>query len=34
MSCPTLKGIKNGKFSQGAHNLREEPGGISGYTIK
>lgn len=34
MSGPVLKGIKNGKFSQGAHNLREEPGDFSGYTIK
>lgn len=34
MSCPMLKGIKNGKFSQGAHNLREEPGDISGTIIK
>lgn len=34
MSCPMLKGIKNGKFSQGAHNLREEPGDISGAIIK
>lgn len=34
MSGPVLKGIKNGKFSQGAHNLREEPGNFSDYTIK
>lgn len=34
ISGPVLKGIKNGKFSQGAHNLREEPGNFSDYTIK
>ena len=34
MSDPVLKGMRNGKFSQGAHNLRDEPGNLSGCTIK
>lgn len=34
MSGPGLKGMRNGKFSQGAQNLKDEPGNLSDWTIK
>ena len=34
MSGPVLKGMRNGKFSQGTHHLKDEPGNFSDHTIE